>query len=211
MNTTLTTTNIGKAELKSLRALARKHNLKQVDFINHSISYFKKTGINPADEIFSPREEINKLTTRVDQIVRFIRTQEEKKLTPLLDELTIVSRKLNSQMKEQVTMPYFTKLIDIMSVLLETTEITRKSNEKHFSRLNDKVTELPLQIKSIDNKVDALPNKINVGNHMLILLKQLIEHFYSSLENRNTLGQFKQEEINQFNAIVRKFNQLLGD
>ena len=72
MNTTLTTTNIGKSELKSLRSLAQKHNLKQVDFINHAIAYFKKTGINPADEIYSPREEISKLSHRVDQVIRFI-------------------------------------------------------------------------------------------------------------------------------------------
>ncbi|MBK3518722.1 BfmA/BtgA family mobilization protein [Carboxylicivirga marina] len=210
MNTTLTTTNIGKAELKSLRALAKRHNLKQVDFINHSIAYFKKTGINPADKIFSPREEIKTLSKRVDQVILFIRTHEEKHMTPLLDEMTIVNRRLQSRLEDQVTMPYFRKLIDIMSVLLETTEITRKSNERQFNSLNEKLSVLPSHIYSLDEKVDKLPSEINMGNHMLVLLKQLIEHFYSSLENRNTLGQFKQEEVNQFNAIVHKFNQILG-
>src|SRR5690554_5157982 len=118
MNTTLTTTNIGKSELKSLRSLAQKHNLKQVDFINHAIAYFKKTGINPADEIYSPREEISKLSHRVDQVIRFIKTQEEKKLTPLLYELILISRKLNEHMENKDTLEHINHILKAHKVIL---------------------------------------------------------------------------------------------
>ena len=60
-NGILTTTNIGTDELKRVKKLSSTFGLKQVDFINYSVRYFSRTGINPAEEIYSPREEIARL------------------------------------------------------------------------------------------------------------------------------------------------------
>lgn len=77
-NNTLTTTNIGKEELKNLRKIASHHGLKQVEFVSASISYFRKTGINPAEEIYSLREEIERLTKRVDEVIKLMQVMKNK-------------------------------------------------------------------------------------------------------------------------------------
>lgn len=93
--TNLTTTNIGVDELKHLKKLALKHKLRQVEFINASISYFRKTGINPSEEIYSPREEIERLTKRVDEVIRFMQVHERQKLSPLTERLILLDKRIN--------------------------------------------------------------------------------------------------------------------
>nr|WP_319399017.1 BfmA/BtgA family mobilization protein [uncultured Carboxylicivirga sp.] len=197
MSTTITTTNIGKAELRSLRTLAKKHDLKQVDFINHCISYFRKTGINPADEIFSPREEINKLNQRMDQVIRFIRTQEEKKLNPLFDELIAISKKLNNQMEDQITSKHFNAMINYQKVLSECVQSIQELSSS--------------QMKNIYSILDMIPEKINGSNQILSLIKQLLECLYYSQANKTTMGRFREEDIFEFKEIVGRFNQLQED
>ena len=158
MNSTLTTTNIGKSELKSLRSLAKTHNLKQVEFINHAIAYFKKTGINPSDQIFSPREEINKLSTRMDQVIGFIKTQEEKKLNPLLDELILISRRLNDQIEDQITIEHLGKLYTLMMKIMEEEKNGQEFNSKEFEKIINGINKLPRYLLEIEKRQE-LTNK----------------------------------------------------
>ncbi len=194
MSTTITTTNIGKEELRSLRTLAKKHDLKQVDFINRCISYFRKTGINPADEITSPREEIIKLNTRVDQIIRYIRTQEEKKLNPLLDEMIAISKKLNHQMDDQLTTRHFDVIVKYLKILFDYLKSSQEiSHEK---------------IENMHSALGLIPEKIKDSNQILFLIKELHESLYYSLANRSAVGGIRKEDIYDFKEIVERFNQI---
>jgi virulence-associated protein VapD len=197
MNTTLTTTNIGKSELKSLRSLAQKHNLKQVDFINHAIAYFKKTGINPADEIYSPREEISKLSHRVDQVIRFIKTQEEKKLTPLLDELILISRKLNAQMENQVTAEHFNHLLKGQKLMLEYSKSNREITIEAFDKTQKTITILPSRLEEI--------------KQILAITKELHDILYQSLMNRSNIKGFRYEDIQKFQQTIERYNNTIGE
>jgi|SRR5690554_248877 virulence-associated protein VapD len=197
MNTTLTTTNIGKSELKSLRSLAQKHNLKQVDFINHAIAYFKKTGINPADEIYSPREEISKLSHRVDQVIRFIKTQEEKKLTPLLDELIQISRKLNAQMENQVTSKHFNHLLEGQKLILEYSKSNRELTVEAFDKTQKTITILPSRLEEI--------------KQILAISKELHDILYQSLMNRSNIKGFRYEDIQKFQQTIERYNNTIGE
>ncbi len=192
MNNRLTTTNIGSNELKSLRQLAKKHDLSQTEFINRSILYFKKTGINPADEITSPREEINKLNNKMESVIKFIRTQEKTKMIPLLDELSIISRKLNDQMEDQLTLSRF---MEVAKLFLENFKYLREVQENQGNHL-----------KSIKNSVEGLPNSIRGINRLLYITKELHENLYYSLTNRSTMGRFRDEDIEKFSNTVERFN-----
>lgn len=185
MNNKLTTTNIGTSELKSLRQLAKKHNLTQVDYINKSILYFKKTGINPAEEITSPREEINKLNNKVESVIKFIRTQEKQKLNPLLDELITISRKLNDQIEDQLKSSEFNK--QIKSIF--------EAQKEHTEKLN-----------TITNPVEKLHNNIQTTHSLIFLIKELQENLYHSLSNRTTMGNFKKDDIKKFANTIKQFN-----
>lgn len=196
MNTTLTTTNIGKSELKSLRLLAQKHNLKQVDFINHAIAYFKKTGINPADEIYSPREEINKLTHRVDQVIGFIKTQEEKKLNPLLDELILISRKLNAQMENQITVEHYNQILKVQKFIVEYLKTNQEVAVEAFEKTQKSMAVLPPQIEEI--------------KQILAITKELHDVLYQSLMNRSNIKGFRYEDIQKFQQTIERYNNTIG-
>ncbi|MGZ2371873.1 BfmA/BtgA family mobilization protein [Ancylomarina sp. YFZ004] len=94
MTTKLTTTNIGNPEKEQLKKLAIKHSMSQVDFINACIIYFSNTPISPCEPPTSVQYEINKLRKRLDQIIGFIRTHEEKRLNPLLNNMIVIERRL---------------------------------------------------------------------------------------------------------------------
>lgn len=98
MATNLTTVNIDKASQKELKKLSQSWGMSQVEFLNHAIWYFKKTGIKPNSPIFSPMEEIAKMNKRLDQVIKFIRHQQTEKLNPLLDEVIIVERRLKENL-----------------------------------------------------------------------------------------------------------------
>lgn len=143
--TNLTTTNIGVDELKHLKKLALNHKLKQVEFINASIAYFKKTGINPAEEIYSPREEIEKLTKRVDEVIRFMQVHEKQKLSPLLDRLVLLDKRINESVsnysvenpKQPVVdlVPVVNDFLKIKEELLVRIERNRDYSKEDISQL----------------------------------------------------------------------------
>lgn len=197
MNSTLTTTNIGRSELKSLRSLAKTHNLKQVEFINHAIAYFKKTGINPSDQIFSPREEINKLSTRMDQVIGFIKTQEEKKLNPLLDELILISRKLNDQMEKQITIEHLEKLYTLMIRIVEEVKIGQEFNSKELQKIINGMSKLPLYFIDIEKRQE-LTNKFQ-------------ENLFTAHKNKTRLGGFQESDIEAFNQLSKQLNNSIND
>lgn len=197
MNSTLTTTNIGKSELKSLRSLAKTHNLKQVEFINHAIAYFKKTGINPSDQIFSPREEINKLSTRMDQVIGFIKTQEEKKLNPLLDELILISRRLNDQIEDQITIEHLGKLYTLMMKIMEEEKNGQEFNSKEFEKIINGINKLPRYLLEIEKRQE-LTNKFQ-------------ENLFTAQKNKTRLGSFQQSDIEAFNQLSKQLNNSIND
>ena len=76
---------------KKLKKIAEKNNISMSAFLENAVIYFDKTKLNPATDILSVKEEIQKLSKRVNQIVGFFRVFENEKLTPLYKDI----RKIN--------------------------------------------------------------------------------------------------------------------
>lgn len=113
----LTTTNISVDHLKYLKKLAEKNGLKQVEFINAMVDFFRKTGVNPVEEISSPREEIQKLTKRVDEVIRFMQYHEKNKLSPLFERMLLLDKQLKDTYSKVVTADDLKPLIDQITAL----------------------------------------------------------------------------------------------
>jgi hypothetical protein len=64
---------IGKHEHKILVKLADNYNMNMGQYLESSIHYFRKTGINPSDESYSPAEQIKNLEKRIDDVIKIIR------------------------------------------------------------------------------------------------------------------------------------------
>ncbi|HPQ35694.1 MAG TPA: BfmA/BtgA family mobilization protein [Tenuifilaceae bacterium] len=188
MNTTkFTTTNIGVEELKHLRKLSTHHRLKQVEFINSAIEYFKKTGINPAEEIYSPREEIARLTKRTDEVVRFIQVFEKQKLSPLLEHLIILEKKLSENYANAITS---SELNDI-AVLME----------RYKSSLGSSIDSVKSIISSGNKSISEQISLINENQRLLIIL---LETLFEDLNDRKIIGSRKDQYTNKFNDALSK-------
>lgn len=75
---------------QALVALAARKQRSLKDFLEQSINYFKILELDPKEiDAEGIRSEIKKLDRR---IVSFFRTQENEKIAPILDELSIISK-----------------------------------------------------------------------------------------------------------------------
>lgn len=78
--------------------LAKKHSLTMAEFMDASCDYFMKSGINPQEDgvkidvKFQDLER--KLLKRNDQVIAFIKTQEQEWLTPILMKQDAILDKL---------------------------------------------------------------------------------------------------------------------
>src|ERR1035437_4494201 len=79
-----------------VKTLSKTLNMELGEFVKHSAVYFKKTGIDPSkSDNESPLKAIKELEKRVGQVVAYIKTHEQEKLNPLLDQLISLTRKLD--------------------------------------------------------------------------------------------------------------------
>jgi len=186
-NSTLTTTNIGKEELKHLRKIASHHGLKQVEFINATISYFRKTGINPAEEIYSPREEIERLTKRVDEVIKFMQVHEKQKLSPLLERLLLLERRLSEIYSKVVT-------VEDLKPLGSLTIQLGKQLDIQIGKLSSSISKVPETIRP------DIENTYRTQRNTIVLISLLFE----CLKNRNTLGGLREIDIKNFENAISK-------
>lgn len=150
MNTSrLTTTNVGIDELKQLRKLAKQHGLKQVEFVNSAIGYFRHTGINPASEIYSPREEIEMLRKRLEEVIRFLQVHEQKKLNPLMERLIILEKRLSENFLSENFSKEIGSLAELMTSYKDSIE-KRQSN--HYTNLSNKLDLITTSISNLQER-----------------------------------------------------------
>ena len=183
----LTTVNIGSDVQKHLKKLAKHHGLSQVGFLNASVSYFRKTGINPAEEIYSPREEIARLTKRVDEVIRFMQTHEKQKLSPLMERLILLEKQLKENYSKTITIEDLNKmqkeLASIVSNILLNIQNQGQLIRKGFETSQE--------------------NSVTIYNHQ----KRIVELFalmFEALKNRNMTGGIRDNDIKNFENALSK-------
>jgi tRNA U55 pseudouridine synthase TruB len=92
---TRTSIAVDQHTLKEARITSKTLDLSLGKFVLHSAMYFRKTGIDPSkSDIESPHKVMKELEKRVGQVVAYIKTHEQEKLNPLLEQLISLTRKL---------------------------------------------------------------------------------------------------------------------
>ncbi len=87
----MTTIAIDERTHKEAKTLCKTLNLNLGELVQHSVQYFKKTGIDPSKaDSESPHKVVKELEKRIGQLVAFIKTQEQEKMNPLLENLIIL-------------------------------------------------------------------------------------------------------------------------
>jgi hypothetical protein len=184
----LTTTNIGVEELKHLRKLSTHHKLKQVEFINSAIGYFRKTGINPSEEIYSPREEIEMLKKRVEEVIKFLQVHEKQKLSPLMERLILLEKKLSENTsKESISINDLNEIGELIATYKNSIEG---------------------QLNRISIGINKFSENVNVGMSAQYELQkntaQLIGLLFECIRNRNLTGKMNEIDIKNFENAISK-------
>jgi hypothetical protein len=97
MKKTIAVTEKIHAEVKTL---CKTLDLEFGAFVEHSMLYFKKTGVNPSKSYNeSPQKAIEELIKVVRQVVGFMKEHERKKLDPLHEALINLTNTLEASLK----------------------------------------------------------------------------------------------------------------
>lgn len=90
-----TTVTIDKQTAVRLDRLAKANKVSKKEFITCALEYFEKYGINPVQHE-SPAQEMQKLIKRIDQVVAFIRKQEQDILRPACSAINMSEARIES-------------------------------------------------------------------------------------------------------------------
>ena len=130
---------------KEVKTLSKTLELELGEFVEHSMLYFKKTGINPSKSLSeSPLKAIEELNKRVGQVVGYIKTQEQEKLNPLLEQLIILSRRLEDALNKLPASERFDQVIKGVNhhanLSLENHKKQMAFLQESQQRMNEKIT-----------------------------------------------------------------------
>ena len=102
---TTTSVTIDRKTFARLDRLAKSNNVSKKEFLSCALEYFEKYGINPVEHE-SPAKEMQKLIKRCDQVIAFIRKQEQDFLRPACEAMNSTSTRVTISMDSILTEKY---------------------------------------------------------------------------------------------------------
>ena len=105
---TTTSVTIDRKTFARLDRLAKSNNVSKKDFLSCALEYFDKYGINPVEHE-SPAKEMQKLIKRCDQVIAFIRKQEQDFLRPACEAMGSTSMRVTMSMDSILTEKKFSQ------------------------------------------------------------------------------------------------------
>ena len=147
-----------------VKTLSKTLNMELGEFVKHSVVYFKKTGIDPSkSENESPVKIMKELEKRVGQVVAYIKTHEQEKLNPLVDQLISLTRKLDEALKKLPASERFDQVIKGVNhhanLLVDShkkqMDFLRESQQKFTDENKRELAELVTQQKAIKEAIET--------------------------------------------------------
>lgn len=105
---TTTSVTIDRKTFARLDRLAKANHVSKKDFLSCALEYFEKYGINPVEHE-SPAKEMQKLIKRCDQVIAFIRKQEQDFLRPACEAMSSTSMRVAINMGSILTEKKFSQ------------------------------------------------------------------------------------------------------
>lgn len=157
----MTTIAIDEQTHKEAKKLCKTLDLNLGELVQHSVVYFKKTGINPSQaENESPYKAIKELDKHIGQIVAFIRTQEKEKLNPLLEHLIIISRQLDDTIK---TLPTIERFEEVVTSVNKHAALLIDSHKKQIALLKEEQQKINDENKAERDKLNTTISNLTIA------------------------------------------------
>ena len=94
-----TTVSISQQHDKILAKLSRQIGVSKKEYLENSLMYFQQYSINPTEHK-PPALEMEKIRKRIDQLIAFSRTQEEKIIKPACTVLIKKSKDISKELEQ---------------------------------------------------------------------------------------------------------------
>ena len=115
---------------KKLERFCDSCGITKKDFISLSLDYFQRYGINPAKHE-SPAKEMEKLIKKNDQVIGFIRKQEQDILRPMLEAITTTEARIKADFD---SLAKYEKICEFVDASMKVSEDI--ADEKAFNKLS---------------------------------------------------------------------------
>lgn len=183
-----TTINISKSYKNELKKLAKAWGKPQKTFIEECIYFFKISNMNPANvENFSPKTAMEKLTKKVESTIGFFINHEKNNLSPLLDELHILSKSVVKGIEHSITKEDLNQI------------------EEDLKNFNENISEIAkaLQVltKLIDSRTKDAISKANTGIEISKKHTAMLESIFEAITNKGLAGKADQSLLDKFNGF----------
>lgn len=136
----ITTISVDTETAAKLDRLAKANKVAKKEYISYALNYFEKYGINPVKHE-SPAQEMQTLIKRVNQIVAFIRKQEQEVLHPLCEATTVTNAKIENALPD-LTVKRFEGFMDALDESMKWQEQKWDEREKRLEIMYERLSKL---------------------------------------------------------------------
>lgn len=136
-----TSVTIDKRTGVQLDRLAKASGATKKDFLQSALDYFERYGINPVKHE-SPAQEMQKLIKRVDQVVAFIRKQEQDVLRPLCDKAASMHAKVGNVLPGLLTEERFERFMSSMNDYINLKEQDLQKREEMLKKEHAEILDI---------------------------------------------------------------------
>lgn len=135
---------------KKLERFCDSCGITKKDFISLSLDYFQRYGINPAKHE-SPAKEMEKLIKKNDQVIGFIRKQEQDILRPMLEAITTTEERIKANIGSLATSD---KLIEFIQAVDSNSNIQVDTRDKLAETISQQNKEVKQAILTLARYLD---------------------------------------------------------
>ena len=144
---------------EEVKTLCKTLDLDLGAFVEHSMLYFKKTGIDPSkSDNESPQKAIEELKKVVRQVVGFMKEHEQKKLNPLHEDLILLKNTLGDSLKILPKSERFEQVIKALNRIMDSHTNEKASLEQSRQEI---MQENKTQIRTLTTAIDTLAEMVN--------------------------------------------------
>ena len=148
---------------EEVKTLCKTLGLEFGEFVEHSMLYFKKTGVNPSKSVNeSPLKAIEEQNKRVGQAVSFMKKHEQDKLNPLHEELMLLTNTLKESLK---ILPKSERFEQVVKNIVDHSNLLEDHHAKRMASLQKSQQEImqenKTQLRTLTIAIDTLTKVVN--------------------------------------------------
>ncbi len=160
---TTTSVTIDRKTFARLDRLAKANGVSKKEYLSCALEYFEKYGINPVRHE-SPAQEMQKLIKRCDQVIAFIRKQEQDFLRPACEAMNQMKVQVLIRMEQILSEEKFRRYLNESNGMIQEMAQLASDRGKAIDRAERKAQDSEMKItrnqEVLYNRIDRIEKKM---------------------------------------------------